>query len=460
MTSSDALRWRCVMFAAPLLALSVCQIRPAAQHAQPGATIEQSVPVETQAKPGGRTMIELSRQTALEDPVRVEVAARPISPARSPAVLAAASPVAGAACPQPYANAEMNSRLPAPLPAGAWRIRWQTSTNSAFRPSFVTQDGDRILEQGEGLWQLFDLDGKAVANGRYGPSFVVLDAQHSMFYLVDSNNFIVGYRLGDGKKQFMTPPAFSRIFARPLLARRGNRLLIVGVEQEGYPHRPSPPNQSVVEFKELGDRLEVDSSGLLMSLTSAGKLLVNTSTLFPAMGDETVVFAVPGRIYMAALDLTMKGALEADFEPLGLSLDEAGRIYLLARTDGRLALWLVTPQGEQLMSFDIAPNLQPGAVPIIGYDHRVYLLAADRVLCVGADGKLAWEHVGHIGGAGVTADNQLLGSAGTEVAAFDKEGKRKVLFTFGESIVTPPVMTAAGDILVASQNKLYCLAAR
>jgi hypothetical protein len=154
----------------------------------------------------------------------------------------------------------------------------------------------------------------------------------------------------------------------------------------------------------------------------------------------------------------------ARFEPLALSVDRAKRIYVVVRAEAAAALWVITPEGERVLSVPIRGGNDLGAhPPVVGYAHRVHLFVDSRIVTVGPTGAVLWEQAleGAFGGAIVTADDELVASEGSSVSAFDGTGRRRVLQRFPDgSVRTPPVLTASGSILVATERDLYCLTRR
>jgi hypothetical protein len=409
-------------------------------------------------QPGRRPMIEVQRQVTIEEPLKVEP---PVTTIKSATVPPPAKATARSDYLMPFGNASMNSRLPGQLPAGTLKAAWTAPLKPGMPASFVVQGGDRALAEGSGLWQLFDNAGKGVGEGRYGSSHVVLDPPNSLFYFLDTNNFIAAFRTGNASRLFITSPSFGETFARTLLTRKGNRFVVAGVEQQGFPHRPTEANLSVVEYFDLADKMEIDSSGLLFSLTASGKFLVHTTKLKAAMYGDTVALAVPGRVLISSSDMKMKRALEGDFEPLMLSADEAGRLYMIVTSGGTRQLWILTAEGALAGTLALKTEWDTFiAPPAVGYDHRVYLVTKAWAICADAAGKLLWEKPvgGSAAGAAVTTDGHLVVTAGAEVASFDAQGTRKVLHTLsGDSFSTPAVVTARGEVLAASRSRLYCL---
>lgn len=437
-----------------LIVLLGCQAQPGQQSSgsrrpTPGG--------QQNRKPGGKAMVDLFFEIPLEESTKIEIAATPIRPSAAAALPKAAAP-ADAACARPFCNDEWNSRLGKGVPAVQWPIRWETALNPKFPPSYIAQAGDRILVEGGGQWQLFDRNGKMLSSAAIKSGQSVMDPAHALIYAVDQDGALSAYRFADGRKVFTTSLAYGDTFWRQFLARSGSRLIILGVEQEAFPHRPTPPNKSVIEVKELADPLRVDPSGQLLSVRDAGNLRAESSKVTMALHAGTLAFAVPDRIYLVDLNLKVGAALEESFEPVVLSLDEAGRVYLIAKRGEQLSLWVITPQGQRVLAYDLPPEFGiPSVPPIVGYDHRIYLTGAGRTLAINPDGKLAWEQP-MSGPAAVTADDQLLVASGSVLVAFDGRGNRRVIRDFqGDVLKTPPITASDGDILVASAQRLYRL---
>jgi hypothetical protein len=208
----------------------------------------------------------------------------------------------------------------------------------------------------------------------------------------------------------MTSPSFGSNFVRPLIARHNNRFVLAGVELEGGPHRPIPANLSVIEYDDLAPQLKTDETGLLFSISATGRLLVKTTKLVAAMHGDTVVFAVPNCVYLATSDMKPKSAFNGDFEAVTLSLDETGRIYLVTLQHSGRALMILSPEGNRVGEYSFQPEMgELIAPPIVGYDHRVFLVSSSRAIALDSAGKQIWQAgTDRATGAAVTADGHLL----------------------------------------------------
>jgi len=371
----------------------------------------------------------------------------------------------GEGFPRRFANEARNSRLGTDLLEGRWEIRWKTELDDELFPEVLLTHGQRLLLEGYSRWQLYDTKGKLLATSRRGPSEVVLDGSHSLLYSLDSIGYLAAWSLQEGELAFHMPIDFGDQFSRPFIVRRGQRLLVVGVGRALQPHA-RPENRSFVDVIDLGDSLQVDEDDILVSLRTRTRLMRRTRLLLTALQGDTLVIATQDRIYRADLDLQLQRAFTGTFTPRSMSLDEAGRIYLIVSTETdtgkqRQALWVVTPDGERRIDVEI-PEYPEGTYtpPIIGYDHQVYILLDDRIMAISPTGDVRWtERLGvPIGGAVVTADNRLLVSAGSYLFAFTADGTRTVVFGLEDGEwATPAIVTERGRLIAASKQYLYCL---
>jgi outer membrane protein assembly factor BamB len=361
-----------------------------------------------------------------------------------------------------YINEELNSRLPFALNNGSWKIRWQSELSSSFMPLAVLETKDRVVVESEGIWWLFDKDGKKLQHGPFGASRVILDSEN--FYAADSTGLIVARRLSDGNSAFALSLFFGQEYERTFMIRKGRRFLAVSTERELDSDVPDKKENSMIELVDLGEPLKTDRDGLLKSSESLSHLVRKTKLLLTAAHGETIVFVTQNRIYLADINLNITQTLSGDFIPATMSLDEAGRIYLIVEEKKVRSLWLLLPTGELAMTFELPSSFgQTIMPPVIGYNHQAYIVAENKILAVNTEGKLVWQNSleKKIRGAAITADEQLLVSAESELLSFDTKGQKQTLFTVSnDNIQTSPVLTSSGEILFASGKHLYCLSVK
>ncbi len=406
-------------------------------------------------------MTDDTEVSTAKSPIKLNVAPIDIRSAPGEASIPRAKPSGGpGGFLRPFANDQINSRLASPLPNGPWSIHRQTPLDSNLEPFALLCTGDRILVQGRELWQMLDSEGKVLAFHRLGASDVHLDPELSLFYLADTSGYVAARRLADGGEEFVLSAYSGDDFRRSLIARQANRMTIVSVEMR-IPHRIPKPDRSVLEVQDLGEKKELSSTGRLRSARRLSSLKLDTALLLTALNDGTIILATSNWIYFVDENLHVRTALRGEFEPIALSLDEKTRIYLLVRIRSHKALWVLTEQGHRVMSFVFPAELpQQTFPPIVGYDHQVYLVIADRVVAVSSSGKLLWERTlqGKFGGATVTADDQLLVSEGSRIVAYGLNGQSTIQFDFGrETLSTPPVLMQGGKLLVATAENFFQL---
>ncbi len=406
-------------------------------------------------------MIELSRQVALLPGVPVRLAHRPLVPFAlqlpPPRVLTRPRPCARAFC-----DDGLTSRLPGEVAGARYKLRWALPLDLDHPPEAVVQDGGRIVVYGSGAFRLVDLEGHELLSvAGLGQSCVVLDAERGLFYLVDSYNRLMARRLSDGGEEFNLSVALGSAFARPFLARRGQRFLEVGIEQVTRPNPPQPPSLSFIEQLDLPAVPKLGTTGAVENLAALTALHIATTKLVVALHGDQLVFAVPGALYLSSTDLHPRVAFDGKFEPQRLSVDELGRIHLVAAVGAGRELWLVTPEGQRLAATPIPKELAAlVAPPIVGCDHRVYLVGTGGVAAFDAAGKALWKRAlpGVVAGAAVALDDVLVVAAGAALLGYDGDGEARPLFaTPGAAFVTAPAMSAAGELLVASPEALVCL---
>lgn len=387
-------------------------------------------------------------------PVPIRPAASPESPPR------AALPSSGAEPHRPFINEALNSRLAVKLPAGAWHKRWDAALERDFPYKHIMQSKDRILLQGARRWRLLDRNGKSLKVEALGPSEAIMDPENAQLLLGDRLGFIEARRYSDGTKAFDFSANGIENYERVFLTRRGNRVIIASFERPMNPHPIAPPNTSVIELHDLGNPPHVEENVLASDKTLVTHRFEAPRITAAAQG-EAVVFAVKNAIYLADRNLRIVHALGGSFDPWAMSLDENGRIHLIVMEDGKYFVWKLNPRGERLFAVEFDKPLLP-LPPVVDYDHRVFVAAADEVMALSPSGGILWRQKmeGRVAGMTATTDDYLLVAAGNTVWAFNAKGERRSLAAFeGESLTAAPILTATGELLAATAEHLYALEA-
>jgi len=425
----------------------------------PAAALLSLVCSEGQRQPGTEQVPQIRyvkgfEQTTLQPPVRAihsVPAAKPLTPA---------IPSGPPGYPEPYANSGRNSRESQPLPAGNWRVRWRVPIQSDTGANWVFQQGNRILVRAI-EWLLLDPDGRIISQGVSGGGPILLDAPNDLFYRMLPTSFFAAARLSDARQRFLFQPAFGDAFTRTLFVRQGRRILIAAQERALDPDDLHRPSRSLIESLTLPATIETTGLGLLKSSLPGPELHIGSPHMLAAATGDSIVAAVPNCLVVADWSMNVRHALTGTFDPAWMSLDEAGRAYLVVRSGERQSLWLVTQEGERLYVFDLPGSVPPvSGPPIVAHDHTAYLLAGQQIVSVAPDGKLKWLKAasGRLAGAIIAAGDDLVVSEGDSIAAWDGLGQRRLLATIpGEQLISPPVLASNGDLLVAARSSVFCL---
>jgi hypothetical protein len=361
-----------------------------------------------------------------------------------------------------YSDHSRSSRCPNKLADSAtWQIRWRTELPTALQPQYLMHSANRTVLAGANQWCLIDERGQKIGNLMLRASGVSIDPENGLFYAADRYGYVVGRRLADAVEALGVYGHFGPDFARNQIIRNGSQLLIVSVQLPPDPFAGRDAELSMAEVHDLGDPITLDKDKVVISDKITRNLIRKTTQLISAYENGTLVLGVKDRLYVADSNLKISAALAGKFVPIWLSLDTQRNIYAIVHEGDKLALWGVTLAGVRFLSVQLPSEFDRMlAPPIIGYDNRVYIVAPDQVIAVESPGRVVWQRpLGGAAGAVVAADDQLLVSDGARVLAFDRDGKGRVLFSVGnDMLLTAPILTAPGDLMVASSMWLYRIA--
>jgi len=408
-------------------------------------------------------MNDILRQNQLDDPEPLTVPTKKIEQAASASLPDEADSGGGEWITRAYSNAKANSRVALPLPAGEWMLDWKAELNPEYPPSQLMTMKERILVSAD-VWRLYESGGKEIARGSQGPGDLSADPVNGMFYGADNNGYIAARHSKDGKLAFSFSPAFGSTFSRLLISREGKKMLVISAEQPSDPHLKHLPDKRIVEVDDLGEKEVVDETGFLESCRESGKLIVRAMDFVVASTGQRVVFAWPGRMCWTDLSLAPALIFEDQFKPRSMSLDNAGRAFLIVQQEKKNALWVVAPNGIRLLSFEFPDGWNPTAYPpIVGFDHQISLVCREGLLLLSKKGvvtaKVPFKE--SFVGALVTMKGELILSTTASLGAVASDGTIRDLYTFtGETLTTPPALTPEGRLLVASKNGLFCLKVR
>ena len=360
-----------------------------------------------------------------------------------------------------FVNDSLNSRAGYPLAAGALAAEREAPLEATLGPFFIVKAGQRILVQGVAA-QLFSFDLKPIGKITGGYGAAVLYPPNNLAYAPNAEAGTLGaFDLETGKKAYTVSLLNGYGYSREWYTRRGNRIFAASPEAMVDPHE-SVPELATLEILQLNEPETIDEFGFINS-TEQANLIRKAQHLVAASSEGAVVVAFEDHIFLLDWSLKVRIDLQGEFQPVRISMDESGLIYLAVDEKDaakRSALWVVRANGGRLVRLLLdRPAGTLIAPPIVGYDHTIYLLAKEAVTAVSPMGEALWARRAQSGFAGavVTANHRLVLSDGPELIALDTTGQRSVMFRAADPLVTPPLVIEGGRVLVASARNLYLL---
>ena len=384
-------------------------------------------------------------------------AATPLRPAGELPNIPKASPSAMEALPGLYGNSAANGRLSASPRPGARKIAWTADLGAGFHATHLLATPSRIVAVSATSWVLLDASGKVLARNNYFVGDVSIDPGTSTVVARLPNGAIGAWNLDDGKPVFVLPAVFGEEMVRILIRRVDSRIIIVGCERQVDPHAVQQPNLTVAEVQEIGRKPTVNDVKFVLSAQRLRTILRDSSTAAAAFDGRTLMLATPDQVTIADDQLKVKAVLSAKFEPVALSLDEAGRAYMICRTGESTQLWAI--DGDKLLlSREVPAGVADlAAPPAVGYDHAIYLRSAAGIVALSVAGKPLWEFSGATAGLAVAPDGQVIAAAGSRLLWLDAAGKAETLCECGQRLATAPLLMQDDTLLAASADKLYAM---
>jgi len=347
---------------------------------------------------------------------------------------------------RPYANERLNSRLSQPLPLGSWAPSWDVPIDPSIKPSGLLAYGASVLALGLSAYQLFVAKKGLVNQPTTGRDAEIIPSAN-VFLIPDRYGRIVAFDLISAAPSEILSPAGGMETKRTYFHRRPDGVTIVAsLDESANPHNSAP---TIVTY--------------LQVFNAAGQATASRDALneplYIAMHENFSVQARRGAVDFIDLSLNVQRRLVADMTPQGLSLDESGRCYLLCAARNRQQLWIVSHTGEYS-----ATSLPDGVTvfqrpPVVGYDHRIYLLALDRILCLAANGQIEWQYQapGRVVGATVSPNGLLLAAIGDAVVVLNPGGEARTLCRVaGEQLMGSPILGSTGELYALSDRRLHC----
>jgi hypothetical protein len=415
----------------------------------------QQAQKQKQQRPGDKPVVS----AVFTQGMTIRTLELPVTPLRGAAggITGAPATVApGLGAVQPYINSLRNSRLEQDLPAGAkWTVRWRVALNPLAGANFVLAAAARIVVMA-GEFRLFDRNATALASAPSGGP-MMLDPSLQLFFFIKKSAYVQASHLKDGSADFIFLPTLGDTFRRTLIASKGSRVLVAAQERALDPHGRVPATRSLLEIVDIGTPHLVNRNQRLTTYRPVGQITLPSTDSLAAAGTERIVATIPASIHFLDWSADVRASYHLPGRTLALSLDEAGRAYLISE-DSRLRV--VSPSGELLIEHLLPAGLGTSTYPpIVSHRHEIFIAGTGKILALGPSGDVRWEQptIGPLTGAVVTASGQLVSAEGSKLVVRDAEGKPEVLFDLGEPAATPPVMSETGDLLVASRKTLFCL---
>jgi hypothetical protein len=433
--------------------------RPGVRWLLPLSFLLLGAPICTGGKSGNnetKTMDPNLQHLNNDDPVVPANATRPVRDVPAAPAGVAVDPTGGGAV-RSHANARLNGRSGVDVAVGPWHVAWSVPLEPSTPAQAVLAAHDRIVVQADQRWSLHDMRGKQLRAVARVEGNVVIDPAAKQVFYADANGFLGVARLDDGTVELLVEVQFGDGYSRTLLWRSGRELGVHGFALPQMTHGSAPaPDHTVLEVIDLGDPVVADDVKFVTSSRKLAGMSSHTVPLLVATSAGEVVMAAPGRVYRANARLEVIDDLADDFTPLSMSLDERGHAYLVVRSKGKSALWVLDPKtGERHVSVLLSGE-PTGAPPLVGWDHRAYVLLKTGVAAFEADGRPAWtvSTAQAPVGAAIARNGVLLVSVGSQVLQIEPDGRSRVALDVGEPLATAPVLVSDRELLVASGARL------
>lgn len=369
-----------------------------------------------------------------------------------------------------YLNPEKNSRLLSKFkPNRIWEVKWRSALDSTLLPWFILLGNDRIIVQNESGWQLFDTDGKHISSSSRTNGNLSIDIINGMFYQNEFSGFLAANNLSTGKPEYFVYPLFGQGYDRNIVWYNGFKFLCVGYGIPQMTHKSSPkdPDITLFEILDVRDKSMIDSDKILNSANQIQKLILKAENIKTAVSKGEIAAASEDFISVIDTNLDVKKIFQGKFIPLEMSLDKQFNIYLIVKVideDNSIKyfLWLINQNGEMIFGSELPveeknPEFYP---PIVGYNLNSFIITGNKLFSIDSKGKINWDKYlsDASPGAVLSANGYLLTSEGNMLSAFDSNGERHYIFQFeSENLFSTPILSPQNEILVATQNFLYCL---
>jgi hypothetical protein len=360
-----------------------------------------------------------------------------------------------------YVTEEKNSRWTRGAPRGAFEVAGRAGLGSEIDRGFVGGSTDGFLVAGGDQVALFDPALKPVASLGLSGGSVAMDAAAALWLAADPFGAIAARRWSDAGRAYLVRAAYGRSYRHEVLGKHGGGWYVLSTELPPVGDDVRGPKFAAVTKIDPGESDRTDGDGFRLSARQARVYRFERADASGAFHEGRTYLAYPDHVVILSADLAPAADLTGAFVPLGISLDESGRIYLLVRVGAAHRLWIVTAEGDRILDFELPRDFVPDPrPPVVGYNHVAYVVGGRSVLAISPDGKLEWKTTfgGQIAGAVATTDDEVVVAAGPQIVALDSKGSRRILAELdGETLATAPSPLGDRDLVIASRKSLFRL---
>jgi hypothetical protein len=429
-----------------------------------GSAPTQTRPTSPTAQPQGTKSMSFTELSLTSEQVREPPTLAVRDAERDSAPITHAPVVAGdAAMARIGVDVGNTSRAPVRLPEKGWTIARTVQIDPNLVPTALLAVGDRALLIAADRAALYSGNGERLGTYMRGGGSPILVPGKGVFLTPTPRGDIQARSLDDGRASFLISGAFGDTHSRPFVAWEGAHMLITGRKSispiERKTHAGARP-QIVLQVMELPATIEA-SDDYFTGAKSTRTIMRESDSVHVAMSGQAVVVATDNRLYLLDMSLNVQSIVEGQFRVLSLSVDEQRRAYMAAQTPGGNELWVLTLDGVRLFRTPLPPPRAGGyPPPIIGYDHTIMLPVDKRIIVISPDGRHVADYPisENFAGAVTTADDRLLVADGSELVAFERDGRAHVLADVGDDILrTTPALLGDGTVWLASSQHLYRL---
>jgi hypothetical protein len=359
----------------------------------------------------------------------------------------------GNAWPLADGSAGRTCRTSHPLLHGRWLPVWGAPLGEAAAPTSLLVGGGFIVAEGRSRC-LWDAQGCPMAQIPSGSRASWLDPDGSRL-LSDGSEGGLGSRsvpsLAIECSIMLSLP--SGHLTGALLPGPDRTLLVLTRKRT-----PRGPNDVVVEVVRARDWQHIEDGRLYGLDPIAGMIREQDCFAEVALAKTGPVLATPDGVLWCDWQLRPLAECPHSLHPRALSVDAAGRAFIVGNDDPLESRVLVVPPGGPAVARHSVPSARDFDVqpPLILPHGASYVLSPGELLALSPAGQAMWRQPCGNHPRGTTTANGLLLLADEVLYAVDPAGQRMLLWTPPSPLVVPPILLD-GRIVVATSDQLFML---